>query len=86
MKLKERLKMMDKVDKITLVLTSAIIFLLVINAIVNIRHAHQFQERVDAGNARWEQVEDRVTAYEHKIDLLEKDIENLQLKLDKGGQ
>lgn len=86
MKIIERLKMMDKIDKVTLILTSAIILLLIVNAVVNIGHAHEYDERVNAGNARWEQVEDRILTYEHKIELLEKDIENLQLKLDKGGQ
>lgn len=87
MKLKERLKMMDKTDRSTLILSVIIFILLVINGWANIHHAHQFTERTDAGNARWEQVEERIKTYEHKIEILEKDIENLQLKIDcKGGQ
>lgn len=87
MKIKERLKMMDKTDKSIMILAIIIFLLLVINGWASIHHAHQFTERTNAGNARWKQVEERILEYEHKIEVLEKDIENLQLKIDcKGGQ
>lgn len=87
MKIIERLKMMDKTDRSILVLSVILFILLSINGWANIRHAHQFTERADAGNARWKHVEERILEYEHKIEVLEKDVENLQLKLDcKGGQ
>lgn len=87
MKIFDRIKMMDKTDRSIMILAIIIFLLLVINGWANIHHAHQFTERTDAGNARWKQVEERILEYERKIEVLEKDIENLQLKIDcKGGQ
>ena len=85
MKLMDRFKKMDKVDRSVLILSIIIFILLVINGWFNIQHAHTFTERKEQGNARWEEVEDRILHYEHKIELLEKEIENLQLKIQ-GGQ
>lgn len=85
MKMMERFKMMDKVDRSVLILSIIIFILLIINGWFNIQHAHLFTERVEKGNARWEEVEDRILHYEHEIELMQKEIENLQLKIQ-GGQ
>lgn len=85
MKLMDRLKKMDRTDRSVLILSIIIFILLVINGWFNIQHAHSFTERKLQGNARWEEVENRIMCYEHKIELLEKEIENLNLKI-KGGQ
>ena len=87
MKIFDRIKMMDRTDRSIMILAIIIFLLLVINGWASIHHAHLFIQRTKAGNARWEQVEERILDYEHKIEVLEKDVENLQLKLDcKGGQ
>lgn len=87
MKIFDRIKMMDRTDRSIMILAIIIFLLLVINGWASIHHAHLFTQRTKAGNARWEQVEERILDYEHKIEVLEKDVENLQLKLDcKGGQ
>ena len=85
-KLLERLKKMDKNNRKLSILTLVIIILLAILIGLDIFHIKDYNSKVTSGNARWEQVEDRILEYEHKIDLLEKDVENLQLKINKGGQ
>ena len=85
-KLLERLKKMDKNNRKLLILTFIIIILLAILIGLDIFYLKDYNNKATSGNARWEQVEDRILEYEHKIDLLEKDVENLQLKINKGGQ
>ena len=85
-KLLERLKKMDKNNRKLSILTFVIIILLAILIGLNIFYIKDYNNKATSGNARWEQVEDRILEYEHKIDLLEKDVENLQLKINKGGQ
>lgn len=85
-KLLERLKKMDKNNRKLLILTFVIIILLAVLITLDIFYIKDYNNKAASGNARWEQVEDRILEYEHKIDLLEKDIENLQLKVNKGGQ
>lgn len=85
-KLLERLKKMDKNNRKLLILTFIIIILLAILIGLDIFYIKDYNNKAASGNARWEQVEDRILEYEHKIDLLEKDIENLQLRINKGGQ
>lgn len=85
-KLLERLKKMDKNNRKLLILTFIIIILLAILIGLDIFYIKDYNNKAISGNARWEQVEDRILEYEHKIDLLEKDVENLQLKINKGGQ
>ena len=85
-KLLERLKKMDKNNRKLSILTLVIIILLAILIGLDIFYIKDYNNKAASGNARWEQVEDRILEYEHKIDLLEKDVENLQLKINKGGQ
>ena len=85
-KLLERLKKMDKNNRKLSILTLVIIILLAILIGLDIFYIKDYNNKATSGNARWEQVEDRILEYEHKIDLLEKDVENLQLKINKGGQ
>ena len=85
-KLLEHLKKMNKNNRKLLILTFIIIILLAILIGLDIFYIKDYNNKATSGNARWEQVEDRILEYEHKIDLLEKDVENLQLKINKGGQ
>ena len=85
-KLLEHLKKMDKNNRKLLILTFIIIILLAILIGLDIFYIKDYNNKAASGNARWEQVEDRILEYEYKIDLLEKDVENLQLKINKGGQ
>ena len=85
-KLLKRLKKMDKNNRKLFILTFLIIILLDIGRGLGIFDMKDYNNKAASGNARWEQVEDRILEYEHKIDLLEKDVENLQLKINKGGQ
>lgn len=85
-KLLEHLKKMNKNNRKLSILTLVIIILLAILIGLNIFYVKDYNNKAASGNARWEQVEDKILEYEHKIDLLEKDVENLQLKINKGGQ
>ena len=74
----KRFKELDNVDKALVIITVIIMVLLVGNLIISIRHISQFNSIRNSGNNRWFQVEERIVMYEHKVDQLEKEIENLK--------
>ena len=71
-------KKLNNVDKALVIITVIIMVLLVGNLIISIRHISQFNNVRNSGNDRWFQVEERIITYEHKVDQLEKEIENLK--------
>lgn len=74
----KRFKELDNVDKALVIITVIIMALLIGNLIISIRHISQFNSIRNSGNDRWFQVEERIVMYEHKIDQLEEQIENLK--------
>ena len=74
----KRFKELDNVDKALVIITVIIMVLLTGNLIISIRHISQFNSIRNSGNDRWFQVEERIVMYEHKVDQLEKEIENLK--------
>lgn len=74
----KRFKELDNVDKALVIITVIIMVLLIGNLIISIRHISQFNSIRNSGNDRWFQVEDRIKAYEHKVDQLEEQIKNLK--------
>ena len=74
----KRFKELDNVDKALVIITVIIMVLLTGNLIISIRHISQFNSIRNSGNDRWFQVEDRIKAYEHKVDQLEEQIKNLK--------
>lgn len=74
----KKFKELDNVDKALVIITVIIMVLLVGNLIISIRHISQFNNVRNSGNDRWLQVEERIITYEHKVDQLEKEIENLK--------
>ena len=74
----KRFKELDNVDKALVIITVIIMVLLIGNLIISIRHISQFNSIRNSGNDRWFQVEERIVMYEHKIDQLEEQIENLK--------
>lgn len=74
----KRFKELDNVDKALVIITVIIMVLLIGNLIISIRHIGQFNSIRNSGNDRWFQVEERIITYEHKVDQLEKEIENLK--------
>ena len=74
----KRFKELDNVDKALVIITVIIMVLLIGNLIISIRHISQFNSIRNSGNDRWFQVEERIVMYEHKVDQLEKEIENLK--------
>ena len=74
----KKFKELDNVDKALVIITVIIMVLLVGNLIISIRHISQFNNVRNSGNDRWFQVEERIITYEHKVDQLEKEIENLK--------
>lgn len=69
MSLLKDFKKLDKISRFVLIATFIVIILLAFNITVEILHIRQYQKRVNAGNSRWEQVEDRIQRYEDKIDI-----------------
>lgn len=74
----KKFKELDNVDKALVIITVIIMVLLTGNLIISIRHISQFNSIRNSGNDRWFQVEERIVMYEHKVDQLEKQIENLK--------
>ena len=62
-------KKVDKTSKFILIATFIVIILLVFNLVIEIQHIAKYNKRVNEGNNRWEQVEDRIQRYEDKIDM-----------------
>ena len=73
-----KFKKLDNIDKALIIITVIIMVLLIGNLIMSIRHISQFNSIRNSGNDRWFQVEERIITYEHKVDRLEKEIENLK--------
>lgn len=73
----KKLKELNKIDKALIIITVVIMILLAGNLIISIKHISQFNSVRNSGNDRWVQVEDRIKAYEHKVDQLEEQIKNL---------
>lgn len=74
----EKLKGLNNIDKMLIIITIVIMILLVGNLIISIKHISQFNSVRNSGNDRWFQVEDRIKLYENKVDKLEKIIKNLE--------
>lgn len=70
-------KNLTNIDKALIIITVVIMILLAGNLVMSIKHISQFNSVRNSGNDRWFQVEDRIKAYEHKIDQLEEQIKNL---------
>lgn len=77
-KLLERIKELNNIDRALIIITVIIMILLAGNLIISIRHISQFNSIRNSGNERWFQVEERIMTYEHKVDQLEEQIENLK--------
>lgn len=74
----KKLKGLDNINKMLIIITIVIMILLVGNLIISIKHISQFNSVRNSGNDRWFQVEDRIKLYENKVDKLEKIIKNLE--------
>ncbi len=74
----KRFKGLNKIDKALIIITVIIMVLLAGNMVISIKHISQFNSIRNSGNDRWFQVEDRIKAYEHKVDQLEEQIKNLK--------
>lgn len=71
MKIIEKFKALDNINKLILVAIFMIMFLLIASIIFEFTHICQFDIRKQEGNDRWQQVENRIEEYENKIDYLE---------------
>ena len=69
MKVCEKWKKLNRPSKFITIATFIVITLLCANIITEIVHISHYKQRVEAGNAHWEQVEDRIERYEDKIDV-----------------
>lgn len=79
MKLINKFKNLDNINKLLIVITFIIMILLIGNLIMSIRHISQFNAVRNSGNDRWFQVEDRIKLYENKVDELERIIKDLNI-------
>lgn len=64
-----KFKELNSIDKFIMLNLLVLAVLIIVNIAIEITYIAKFEERKAAGNARWEQVEDRILRYEDKIDL-----------------
>ena len=79
MKLINKFKNLDNINKLLIVITFIIMILLIGNLIMSIKHIRQFNTVRNSGNDRWFQVEDRIKMYENKVDELEQIIKDMNI-------
>lgn len=79
MKLINKFKNLDNINKMLIVITFIIMILLIGNLIMSIEHIGQFNVVRNSGNDRWFQVENRIKLYENKVDELERIMKDLNI-------
>ena len=79
MKLINKFKNLDNINKLLIVITFIIMILLIGNLIMSIKHIAQFNTVRNSGNDRWFQVEDRIKMYENKVYELEQIIKDMNI-------
>lgn len=79
MKLINKFKNLDNINKMLIVITFIIMILLIGNLIMSIEHIGKFNAVRNSGNDRWFQVEDRIKMYENKVDELEQIIKDMNI-------
>lgn len=79
MKLIDKFKNLDNINKMLIIMTCIIMILLLGNLVMSIRHISQFNTVRNSGNDRWFQVEDRIKMYENKVDELERIMKDLNI-------
>ena len=79
MKLINKFKNLDNINKMLIIITFIIMILLIGNLIMSIEHIGKFNVVRNSGNDRWFQVEDRIKMYENKVDELEQIIKNMNI-------
>lgn len=79
MKLINKFKNLDNINKMLIIITFIIMILLIGNLIMSIEHISQFNAVRNSGNDRWFQVEDRIKMYENKVDELEQIIKDINI-------
>ena len=79
MKLIDKFKKLDNINKMLIIITFIIMILLIGNLIMCIEHIGKFNAVRNSGNDRWFQVEDRIKMYENKVDELEQIIKDMNI-------
>lgn len=69
---------MSKRNKSTIISFIIVVILVICQLFVNIKHALNYQDRVKQGNARWEQVEDRIVTVENRLDRIEERVDKIE--------
>ena len=69
---------MSKRNKTTIISLVIIIFMCIIQLIFNVNHAINYQHRVEEGNARWDQVEERIVTVENRLDKIEERVDIIE--------
>lgn len=66
----------NKLDKLILSMIIIIFILLCVNIGISLNHIKDYSQNRDSGNSRWKQVEQIILDYKHKVDVLEKTLED----------
>lgn len=66
----------NKLDKLILSMIIIIFILLCVSIGISLNHIKDYSQNRDSGNSRWKQVEQIILDYKHKVDVLEKTLED----------
>lgn len=66
----------NKLDRLILSMIIIIFILLCVNMGISLNHIKDYSQNRDSGNSRWKQVEQIILDYKHKVDVLEKTLED----------
>lgn len=66
----------NKLDKLILSMIIIIFILLCVSTGISLNHIKDYSQNRDSGNSRWKQVEQIILDYKHKVDVLEKTLED----------
>ena len=66
----------NKLDKFILSMIIIIFILLCVSIGISLNHIKDYSQNRDSGNSRWKQVEQIILDYKHKVDVLEKTLED----------
>lgn len=72
---------MSKRNKSIVTIWIIIILMLVFECVYYINHAIDYRKRVNEGNARWNQVEDRIVNVENRLDNIETRVDKIEKEL-----
>ena len=81
-KFKKFFKILDITNKVLLIGSFIVIVLMILNFALTLDYIIKFENKANNTNGRWLQVEDIINGTEQRVDILNKRIDKLQMKVE----